>query len=208
MLVVATSEAQLATLVIAGVAAASGIVSALVSGVFGTRSAKRAERLANEAEARADTRARQLEERETQREAEHWRLERLRTAYDQCVALAEQGLITLQQFALSLPQDLDERTAERRALHPAFVALVTRIAFLGHDMNAIGERKLEADLGLGVATMRLIESLAVGQAELAPNNQSGTAQGLMDAFKVVETGLKEFRLTMRGPLYGVTESGS
>jgi hypothetical protein len=201
VLVVATSGVQLATLIIAGVAALSGIGSAVVSGLFGKRSENRTARLAKEVEDRAETRARQLEEREAQRDSERWRLERIRSAYDQSVALAEQGLSTLQQFALSMPhKEVGEVIAERKALHPAFVDLVMEIGHLGEDMSAIGARGPGIDLELEGATTKLVESLAAGRTALA--NSSGTPQELLAAWEVAQSGLATFRRTMRSSLFG------
>jgi hypothetical protein len=67
-------------------------------------------------------------------------------------------------------------------------------------MHAIGESELEADLGLGVATERLVDALSTGRTELA--NLSGTGQDLMSAYQIAEAGLATFRLTMRSPLLG------
>jgi hypothetical protein len=201
VIIFATSAIEVGTLVTAAIAAVSGIGAAIVAGLFAMKSERNAEARAQAAEDRAAARAIELEEREEQREAERWRVERIRTAYDLCTDLTEQGLSTLQQLALSVPElDPTELISKRRELHPQFAALQRRIVLLGQEMNAIGETSMDADLGLGMAAKDLVESLNAGRETLA--NQSTTAQDLMDAFGVAESGLARFRLKMRDPLLG------
>ena len=174
------STVQIFTLVVAGVAAISGIASAIVSSLFGKRSEERAEQRAIDAEERADRRAQ-----------EHWRLDQLRSAYDQCNSLTQQAISMLQGFGMDVAaSDTEAVAGARKTLHREYVAIETRIAHLGQRMKVTGGDELGAKLE--VATNELIQALRPGQTQIA--NVAATGQDLLDSIEVASTGLEDYQL--------------